>query len=81
MMQHMDRTPFERGTTVEARGTPGAFRAHIGEEWTCPVVPHGGLVTATTVRAMTAELGRPDQTLRSVTTARSCPSPIKTGPT
>ena len=50
------------------RGSTAAYAAHIGEEWNCPVVPHGGLVTATTVRAMTAELGDPEQTLRSVTT-------------
>ena len=67
-MARMDRTPFERGTAVEPRGEPGTYRAHIGEEWNCPIVPHGGLVTATAVRAMEAELDRPDQTLRSVTT-------------
>jgi acyl-CoA thioesterase len=64
----MDRTRFERGTAVGSRGEPGAYLADIGEEWNCPIVPHGGLVTAATVRAMAAELGRPDQTLRSVTT-------------
>jgi acyl-CoA thioesterase len=67
-MARMDRTPFERGTAVEPRGEPGAYRADIGEQWNCPIVPHGGLVTATTVRAMEAELDQPDQTLRSVTT-------------
>jgi len=75
MMQHMDRTRFERGTTVESRGAAGAFRAYIGEEWNCPIVPHGGLVTATTVRAITAALGRPEQTLRSVTTVFAAPVP------
>ncbi len=65
----MERTKFEQGSAVERRGEAvGAYRADIGEEWNCPIVPHGGLVTATTVRAMIEELGQPDQTLRSVTT-------------
>ncbi|MGO9876695.1 MAG: acyl-CoA thioesterase [Acidimicrobiia bacterium] len=64
----MAPTPFEQATAVQPRGEAGAYRAHIGQEWNCPVVPHGGLVTATVVRAMLAELDRPDQSLRSVTT-------------
>ena len=69
-MWAVDRTKFERGTAVERRdgAGDGAFRAFVGEEWNCPIVPHGGLMTATTVRAMTAELDDPEQTLRSVTT-------------
>src|SRR5262249_39923082 len=76
----MDRTMFERGTAVEPRAEDGAYAAFIGEEWNCPVVPHGGLVTATTVRAMTAELDRPEQSLRSVTTvfaAQVLPGPVE----
>ena len=43
---------------VERRGDGhGAYRAHIGDEWNCPVVPHGGLVTATTVRAKRTSRG------------------------
>ena len=75
----MDGTKFEQGTAVEARGD-GVYAAHIGEEWNCPVVPHGGLVTATTLRAMTAELAEPDQVLRSVTTvfaAQVLPGPVE----
>jgi acyl-CoA thioesterase len=68
MMLGMEGTPFERGTSVQPRGGPGAYRAEIGPEWNCPIVPHGGIVTATTVRAMTAELDHSDQPLRSVTT-------------
>jgi acyl-CoA thioesterase len=65
----MAGTKFERATTVERRGSAdGAYHAFLGEEWNCPIVPHGGLVTATSVRAMTAELDDPRQTLRSVTT-------------
>ena len=76
----MAGTKFEQGTAVERRReAAGAYRADIGDEWSCPVVPHGGLVTATTVRAMTAELERPGQTLRSVTTvfaAQVLPGPV-----
>jgi len=65
----MPPTKFEEATAVAPRGgVDGAYRAQIGEEWNCPVVPHGGLVTATVVRAMIAELGEPNQSLRSVTT-------------
>ena len=50
----MAGTKFERGTAVERRSTDGgAYRADVGDEWNCPVVPHGGLMTATTVRAGT----------------------------
>ncbi len=80
MMARMAGTRFERGTAVERReGADGAFRAFIGEEWNCPIVPHGGLVTATTLRAMIAELDRPEQELRSVTTvfaAQVSPGPV-----
>ncbi len=75
----MDATKFAQGTAVELRGD-GAYGAFIGDEWNCPIVPHGGLVTATVVRAMTAELGETDQTLRSVTTvfaAQVMPGPVE----
>jgi acyl-CoA thioesterase len=73
-------TAFEEVTTVERGDTDGAYRAFIGDEWNCPVVPHGGLVTATVLRAMQAELGAPEQKLRSVTTvfaAQVLPGPIE----
>ena len=77
----MAGTKFEQGTAVERRGpAKGAYRADIGEEWNCPIVPHGGLVTATTVRAMIEMLGDADQTLRSVTTvfaAQVQPGPVE----
>ena len=75
----MEGTTFGRATAVRRADGDGAFRADIGEEWNCPVVPHGGLVTATTVRAMLAALDRPDQALRSVTTvfaAQVLPGPV-----
>jgi len=63
----MAGTMFERGTAVEPR-LDGAYVAHIGEEWNCPIVPHGGLVTAAALRAMAEEIGDPEQSLRSVST-------------
>jgi acyl-CoA thioesterase len=80
MMGIVTGTKFEQGTAVERGNGAGAYRAFIGEEWNCPVVPHGGLVTATTLRAMAAELGEPTQTLRSVTTvfaAQVQPGPVE----
>jgi acyl-CoA thioesterase len=38
----------------------------MGEEWNCPLVPHGGIVTATATRAMQVELDNAAQPLRSV---------------
>ena len=70
---------FERGTAVERRAG-GSYVAHIGEEWNCPVVPHGGLVTAAAIRAMAAELDDPEQSLRSVTSvfaAQVLPGPVE----
>jgi acyl-CoA thioesterase len=75
----MSGTEFERGTAVEPRvGGDGTYRANVGEQWNCPTVPHGGLMTATTVRAMIEELAAPDQTLRSVTTVFA--APVQAGP-
>jgi len=46
---------------------PGRYRTVISREWNCPLVPHGGLVTAVAARAMGLELGHPGQRLRSIT--------------
>jgi acyl-CoA thioesterase len=56
---------FTRGTAVEQTGA-GRFRAHIGDEWNCPIVPHGGIITATATRAMAANLADDSQRLRVV---------------
>ncbi len=65
----MGTSPFVRTTTVRPRaGAAGGYEADIGPEWNCPIVPHGGLVTATAARAMAVSLHDPAQTLRSVTT-------------
>ena len=46
---------------------PGTYEAFLTEDWNCPIVPHGGVVTAVGVRAMEAALAIPEQRLRSVT--------------
>jgi acyl-CoA thioesterase len=74
----MAATKFELGTAVERGAADGAYTACFGEEWNCPIVPHGGLVTAAALRAMAAELGDPAQTLRSVTTVFA--AQVKPGP-
>jgi acyl-CoA thioesterase len=56
---------FGQGTAVEALGD-GRYRAHLSDTWNCPLVPHGGIVTATATRAMAAELGDDTQRLRTV---------------
>lgn len=44
----------------------GRFDVELDAEWCCPIVPHGGLVTAVAARAMQLALDRPDQQLRSL---------------
>ncbi len=68
---------FERGTAVEAAGE-GRYRGELSEQWNCPIVPHGGIVTAAAARAMTAELAHPDQSLRSITAVFA--APVQPGP-
>ena len=72
---------FHKQLALEADpARPGRYRTEIDEAWNCPLVPHGGLVTAVATRAMTNELDHPDQTLRSVTTvfaAQVRPGPVE----
>ncbi|HVF73497.1 MAG TPA: thioesterase family protein [Acidimicrobiales bacterium] len=42
-------------------------RVEVDAMWNCPIVPHGGLVTAIAAKAMADELADPDQRLRSIT--------------
>src|ERR1700733_7297514 len=66
----MVTTAFAQQTAVEAHPErAGSYRAVLTDQWSAPVLPHGGVVTALALRAMAAELGAPDQSLRSVTTA------------
>jgi acyl-CoA thioesterase len=44
----------------------GRYAVDISDDWNCPFVPHGGVVTAVAGRAMERELARPDQPLRSI---------------
>jgi acyl-CoA thioesterase len=49
-------------------GTPGRYTVEVDPRWNCPIVPQGGLMAALAAAAMAAELGDPDQRLRSLTT-------------
>ncbi len=61
-------SPFSRQTAVVAGDRPGRWRAELGEEWSAPSLPQGGIAAGVAVRAMLAELDLPEQRLRSVTT-------------
>ncbi|HJQ82615.1 MAG TPA: thioesterase family protein [Candidatus Binatia bacterium] len=50
----------------------------MSADWGAPTLPQGGLVTAVAVRAMLAELGAPEQRLRSVTTVYA--DQVRAGP-
>ena len=63
----MGTSSFGRASAVVPAG-PGRYRAAMGPEWNCPIVPQGGLTVATIARAMQAELATPDQPLRSIST-------------
>ncbi|MGE5292904.1 MAG: acyl-CoA thioesterase [Micromonosporaceae bacterium] len=73
----LNSSPFERQMMLESAG-PGRRRTVVSEEWNCPFVPHGGIVTAITAAAMTAELNLPSQQLRSVTAVFA--GPVTPGP-
>lgn len=58
---------FTRQMQLDAdESVAGRFHVHLDPEWCCPLVPHGGLVTAVAARAMQLALGRPEQELRSI---------------
>lgn len=64
----MAHARFQRQLHLDADdGRPGRYRTEIDPAWNCPVVPHGGIVTAIAARAMQDELAHPEQPLRSVT--------------
>lgn len=68
---------FTRDTAVE-RESAGRYRAELQPCWSAPINPQGGFVTAVALRAMRAELDRPAQRLRSVTTVFA--APVRPGP-
>ena len=47
---------------------PGRYHVEVDECWNCPTVPQGGVMAALAAAAMTAELDRPEQHLRTQTT-------------
>jgi acyl-CoA thioesterase len=47
-------------------GAPGRYTTTIGERWQLAIVPQGGIVAAIAARAMALELGRDEQSLRSL---------------
>ncbi len=49
-------------------GRNGRYVTTLSDIWNCPLVPHGGLVTATALRAVESELAVSEQPLRSVST-------------
>ena len=57
---------FDKATAVERNGS-GRFVAHVDPAWDGPGAPLGGVVMATILRAMTAELAAADLAPRSVT--------------
>ena len=64
--------------SVQRTGAPGSYVAELSDIWNCPTVPHGGLVTATALRAIETELDLPEQSLRSATNVFA--SQVQPGP-
>jgi acyl-CoA thioesterase len=70
-------TTFTQETSVHASPLgPGRYEATFGPDWWGPSAPQGGIVAATTLRAMHAALGEPAHRLRTSTTvfARTVPA-------
>lgn len=72
------RSRFAQQLSLAPAGPPGRYRVEVDEVWNCPLVPHGGLVTAIGGRAMGIELDRPEQRLRSI--AAVFAGPVRPGP-
>ena len=60
--------PFLEVTTLHRDGD-GRFRGTITEDWVLRPLPQGGVVTAIALRSMQAELGHPEQRLRTLHTS------------
>jgi acyl-CoA thioesterase len=67
---------FTRDTAVQQTGD-GQYGAELNDDWNVDG-PQGGLITAVVLRAMAAELGDAEQTLRSSTTVFT--APVRSGP-
>jgi acyl-CoA thioesterase len=76
----MRETAFGHQTSLQPHPEGGGrYRAVVSDQWNAPVLPQGGIITALALRAMAAELGAPDEVLRSVTTvfaAQVPPGPV-----
>jgi acyl-CoA thioesterase len=59
---------------------PGRYRGLLSGNWNAPIIPHGGVVTAYALAAMTDALAVPEQPLRSVSVAFAAqvvPGPVE----
>jgi acyl-CoA thioesterase len=56
----------------------GRYHAVFSDRWCAPQFPQGGITTVAALRAMTAALAVPEQTLRTVTNVFA--APVRTGP-
>ena len=65
-------TSFERDTAVEPI-SDRVYRASLSRGWWVARGPHGGYLAAILLRAMTAELGRDDRHVRSMTVHYTAP--------
>lgn len=69
ILRAMKTTAFAQQTSVEPHPEGGSrYHAVVSDQWNAPVLPQGGITTALALRAMSAALGTPGQSLRSVTT-------------
>src|SRR5215471_9242346 len=69
-------TAFGRQMVLRADpATAGRHLVDVDARWNCPIVPHGGTMAALAAAAMAAEIGDPDQALRTLTTVFAAPVP------
>ena len=79
-----DTTAFGRQMRVDPADAPGCYVTQMDAMWNCPLVSHGGTVTALAVAAMAQELDVPVEHLRSVTAVFAAavnPGPVEIGVT
>src|ERR1700730_15426661 len=77
-VEQRDSTAFGRQMTLQAGDVPGRFVVEVDAMWNCPLVSHGGTMTALAAAAMAKELAAPEQRLRSITAV--FPAPVNPGP-
>jgi acyl-CoA thioesterase len=71
-------TAFGRQMHLAPTDAPGRYVTQMDAMWNCPLVSHGGTVTALAVSAMAQELDVPVEHLRSVTAVFA--APVNPGP-